>query len=98
VLNQGYDSDGSSVASSETPEEEYKIGAKDRVTDCQCDKCKLYNLEHQIFDRLPFSLYDNIDPNGNEPITEHQYFLCESHVTAFILKERRYGKNCIRYE
>jgi hypothetical protein len=68
-----------------------KIGACDRVPGCQCEKCKVYNLDNQIFDRLPFVTYDDINPTGDDPLTPHQYFLCESHVHAFVLKDRKYG-------
>lgn len=43
---------------------------------------------------LPFSSYDNIHPVKTKLLTDHQYFLCDSHLSAFILKDRVYGMSC----
>jgi len=40
---------------------------------------------------LPFSDYENIDPVKASSLSDHQYFLCESHVRAFILNDRVHG-------
>jgi hypothetical protein len=40
---------------------------------------------------LAFSDYDDIDPATSPSLSNHQYFLCDSSLRAFILKDREYG-------
>jgi hypothetical protein len=69
-----------------------KIGSRSRIPGCQCDKCQEYNLEHQKYMTLTFSNYDKTDPTRAQDFSDHQYFICHSHLYAFILKDREYGK------
>ncbi|RAL09607.1 ATP-binding protein [Aspergillus homomorphus CBS 101889] len=38
--------------------------------------------------RTKFDDYDNLDLQSSKAITEHHYFLCYSHVYAFVLRDR----------
>jgi len=69
-----------------------KPGARARAAGCQCEKCQKYQLENQIYVPLVYESYDDIKPKEVVEVTEHQYFLCNSHLYGFILKDRRYGK------
>lgn len=69
-----------------------KPGARARVPGCQCETCGQYNFDTQIYVRLAYESYDNIDPKRPGELDDHQYFLCASHLYGFILKDRIYGK------
>ena len=40
---------------------------------------------------MSYELYDEIDPKESNDLTDHQYFLCHSHLYAYVLKDRIYG-------
>jgi hypothetical protein len=44
-----------------------------------------------------FSDYDDIKPKEKKELSEHQYMLLASHMFAFILKDRDYGKYLTLY-
>ena len=68
-----------------------KIGSSARIASCQCADCQGYKTEHPVHVSLTFSSYDDIEPATTQSLTEHQYFLCDSQLWAFILKDRLYG-------
>jgi hypothetical protein len=72
-------------------------GGRARVPGCQCEKCEQYNFKTQIYVPLAYESYDDIDPNKQGALNDHQYFICASHLYGFILKDRIYGKFCEAY-
>lgn len=46
----------------------------------------------EIYVSVTFSDYDDIKPKDIKELSEHQCLLCMSHMFAFILKDRTYGK------
>ncbi|KAM0431481.1 hypothetical protein ACHAPT_005459 [Fusarium lateritium] len=51
---------------------------------CSCDKCEERIYRHAV--KPKFVGYSNINPQNVEALTEHQYFLCDSIVEAFLFK------------
>ena len=72
-------------------------GGRARVPGCQCEKCEQYNFKTQIYVPLAYESYDDIDPNKQGALNDHQHFICASHLYGFILKDRIYGKFCEAY-
>ena len=68
------------------------IGQSIRVARCECKECKTAAVSQELYLRLKFSEYSEIDPVKVTELTEHQYLLLPSHMFAFILKDRAYGK------
>jgi hypothetical protein len=46
----------------------------------------------QMQELAKFSDWDEIDPEKVEELSDHQYMLLASHMYAFILQDRDYGK------
>ncbi|KAI1155266.1 hypothetical protein F4825DRAFT_407951 [Nemania diffusa] len=74
----------------DSDEEDDTIGQRARAPRCECSKCR--DISNTTDKHIPatFSDYDNIDPNGATELSEHQYMLCMSHMSGFILKDRTY--------
>ncbi|RSM04913.1 hypothetical protein CEP52_006593 [Fusarium oligoseptatum] len=53
---------------------------------CSCDKCEERIYRHAV--KPKFVGYSNINPQNVETLTEHQYFLCDSIVEAFLFKAK----------
>ncbi|KAI9656012.1 MAG: hypothetical protein M1821_005073 [Bathelium mastoideum] len=68
--------------------EDSKIGSRARMPECKCEKCQSYNAEHQIYVPVTFGSYDDLNPRDEKAFNDHKYFLCDSHLNAFMLKDR----------
>ncbi len=68
------------------------LGSRARSPACQCDNCEEYKLKNQPIIPLTYASYDNIDPRRVGELSEHQYIICHSHLYAYVLKDRVYGK------
>ncbi|OJD34038.1 p-loop containing nucleoside triphosphate hydrolase [Diplodia corticola] len=66
----------------------YTLGSKTRVPECECQACTNDGPPVDHIRRRAFDDYDNIMLNPKDFLSRHQYFLCWSHVYAFILKDR----------
>ncbi|KAI8654379.1 AAA domain-containing protein [Fusarium sp. Ph1] len=53
---------------------------------CSCEKCEERIYRHAV--KPKFVGYSNINPQSVETLTEHQYFLCDSIVEAFLFKAK----------
>jgi hypothetical protein len=70
-----------------------KPGDRARAPGCSCHKCNNHRTAKQIYTLVTYASYDSIDLNGVTELSRHQYLICPSHVWAFILKDRIYGKS-----
>ena len=68
------------------------IGGNIRMARCECKQCNTATTSHESYPPTKFSDYQQIDPAKTEELTEHQYLLLPSHMYAFILKDRSYGR------
>lgn len=75
------------------PSEFYRLGSMTRVPECECSVCVNDGVAVDQVRRRTFDDYDTILLTPDEPLSRHQYFLCWSHVYAFILKDRLRGKS-----
>ncbi|PMD37984.1 hypothetical protein L207DRAFT_555435 [Hyaloscypha variabilis F] len=71
-------------------------GARARVPGCQCEKCEAYNFQTQVYVPLAYEAYDDIDPKKQGALSDHQYFICASHLYGFVLKDRIYDRLDVR--
>jgi hypothetical protein len=70
------------------------LGTNTRFPACPCAICSSGdNNAEKLFQRLKFDDYDEIPLDTDLKLTEHQYFLCYSHVYAFVLQDRIWGKS-----
>ena len=69
-----------------------KIGSRARMPECKCEQCQVYNTEHQIYVPLTFGTYDDLNPRDEDAFFDHKFFLCDSHLHAFMLKDRVWGE------
>jgi len=65
---------------------------KSRAPRCECTECEGLKGVKEEYVHTTFGDYDNIDPTETKELSDHQYFLCMSHMFGFILKDRTYGK------
>lgn len=56
---------------------------------CSCARCKRVIYNHAVKPR--FIGYTNINPLLVDHLTEHQYFLCDEAVEAFVYKTRTWS-------
>ena len=73
------------------PTEDDEFGSSMRVARCECQECREVAIVEDVH-AMPFNDYRNIDPRDTGMLTSHQYMLMSSHMFAFILKDRTYGK------
>ena len=57
---------------------------------CSCDRCEKLIYQHAVKPR--FAGYSHINPLIVEQLTDHQYFLCDRMVEAFVFKVREWSK------
>lgn len=67
------------------------LGLNTRAPSCQCAVCAAATSE-TLYQRVAFDDYDDINIDSTTELTEHQYFLCWSHVYAYALQDRLWGK------
>jgi hypothetical protein len=72
-------------------DKEKTIGDRARAPRCKCSECGRIDAMTEKYIPATFSDYDNIDPNNTGELSDHQYMLCMSHMSGFILKDRVYG-------
>jgi hypothetical protein len=58
---------------------------------CSCDRCEKLIYQHVVKPR--FAGYSHINPLVVEKLTDHQYFLCDRTVEAFVFKVRAWSKS-----
>lgn len=63
-----------------------------RTPRCLCKVCDSAESRQSTPITGKFAKYDNVDLRLSKFISDHQYFLCFSHVYAFVLKDRVWGK------
>jgi hypothetical protein len=68
------------------------IGESIRVARCECPECEAHSASQKIYHQLKFSEYREIDPNKEPQLGDHHYSILPSHMFAFVLKDRTYGK------
>lgn len=56
---------------------------------CSCNRCEELIYKHVAKPR--FEGYRHINPLVAEGLTDHQYFLCDNTVEAFLFKTRSWG-------
>ncbi|MBE3050064.1 hypothetical protein IMZ48_47695 [Candidatus Bathyarchaeota archaeon] len=59
---------------------------------CTCKHCEEAIYQHAVKPR--FDGYTKVNPLIVDSLTEHQYFLCNQSVEAFVFKIRSWGKYC----
>ena len=57
---------------------------------CTCKHCEEAIYQHAVKPR--FRSYTKVNPLIVESMTEHQYFLCDQSVEAFVYKIRSWGR------
>ncbi|KAL9080406.1 MAG: hypothetical protein Q9157_000791 [Trypethelium eluteriae] len=70
------------------PGDDPKIGSRARMPECKCENCQRHNSERQIYAPLTFGSYDDLNPRDDHAFDDHKYFLCDSRLHAFMLKDR----------
>lgn len=68
------------------------IGESLRVARCECKDCQNLAASQETYLRLNFSNYREIHPTKESELTDHQYSILPSHMFAFMLNDRNYGK------
>lgn len=58
---------------------------------CTCKNCEEAIYRHAVKPR--FDAYTKVNPLVTESLTDHQYFLCDQEVEAFVFKFRAWGKS-----
>ncbi|KAJ8131274.1 hypothetical protein O1611_g2355 [Lasiodiplodia mahajangana] len=76
--------------SSDDSEDEDDIGQRARAPRCECTACRDIDATAEKYISETFSDYDGIDPKDTNELSEHQYLICMSHMSGFILKDRNY--------
>lgn len=61
---------------------------------CSCDRCEKLIYRYTV--KPKFAGYSHINPLVVEQLTDHQYFLCDKMVEAFVFKVRGWGKSSSR--
>lgn len=56
---------------------------------CSCNRCEELIYKHVAKPR--FEGYNQINPLVAKGLTDHQYFLCDNAVEAFLFKTRSWG-------
>jgi hypothetical protein len=74
------------------PRDGYTIGESIRVPHCECNDCRATANQQAIRSQAKFSEYDRIDPKADKELSAHEYLIMSSHMYAFVLKDRTYGK------
>lgn len=87
------DFDGKPEVEPHHPHGHETIGESIRLARCECRECKESAVAHDVH-TMRFSDYHIIDPNEVEigDMTPHKYLLMTSHMFAFNLQDRAYGK------
>lgn len=75
-----------------TPDSDDVVGEQLRAPQCECITCNDSAIMGQTHEEMKFSDYEGIDPAKQEELSDHQYMLLASHMYAFILQDREYGK------
>lgn len=57
---------------------------------CACSLCEDQIYRHTVTPK--FTEYSRFSPFDVEELTEHQYFICDMQVQAFVFKLRKWGK------
>lgn len=68
------------------------INDSTRVARCECKDCRISYDLHETYDKEPFGDYMFISPREIEALERQQYKIMPSHMFAFVLKDRTYGK------
>ena len=68
------------------------IPERSRAPRCECTECEDLDGMKEKYCNTMFSDYYDINPTETKELSEHQYLLCDSHLFAFILKDRTHGK------
>ena len=58
---------------------------------CSCDRCEKLIYRHTV--KPKFAGYTHINPVLVEQLTDHQYFLSDKMVEAFVFKFREWSKS-----
>ncbi|KAI1362157.1 P-loop containing nucleoside triphosphate hydrolase protein [Xylaria arbuscula] len=60
------------------------------MSDCKCEVCKkkIENEENRVGMVSLFEDYNNIVPDEDNTLTDHQYLLCDFEIPAFVFKTR----------
>ncbi|KAI0116462.1 hypothetical protein GGR51DRAFT_501417 [Nemania sp. FL0031] len=82
---------------SDDSEAEDGIGQTARAPRCECTMCKDIDATAERYISETFSDYDDIDPKDADELSEHQYLICISHMSGFILKDRNYDLLDVRH-
>jgi len=70
------------------------LGKDIRVPQCSCNLCTAVNSNAEtLYRRVTFDEYDDISLVSQSTLTDHQYRLCFSHVYAYALQDRMWGKS-----
>ncbi|KAI1122776.1 hypothetical protein F5Y10DRAFT_253232 [Nemania abortiva] len=78
------------ASNSDSSDDDDDIGQRARAPRCECTACKDIDATTEKYISETFSDYDNIDPKDVNELSEHQYLICMSHMSGFILKDRVY--------
>lgn len=70
-----------------------ELGQRTKEPKCLCKTCQANGLRQHGIQRRIFDDYDNIDLSSVSTLTDHQYLLCWSHVYAYVLKDRVWGRD-----
>lgn len=74
-----------------SPMGDNEFGLSIRKARCECQHCQGAAVVEDVL-ATPFSDYKVIDPKQPEGLTSHKYMLMSSHMFAFVLKDRAYGR------
>ena len=68
------------------------LGQNTRAPACPCSICSTSKAgSGTLYRRVIFDDYDEISLDS-ESLTDHQYFLCFSHIYAYALQDRLWGQ------
>ena len=62
------------------------------VSECLCDVCSKSKNRGIRPKTSRFSNYDDLYPEETKTLTNHQYFICDLSVYAYVFKTRSWGK------
>ena len=68
------------------------VGESIRLARCECKDCKALASSQETYAQLKFSDYREIMPARQTELSEHQYSILPSHMFAFVLNDRAYGR------
>jgi len=63
-----------------------------RVPSCECKECTTTTEVQEVYAKEKFNDYHKISPNNSGELSAHRYMIMASHMFAFSLKDRSYGK------